>query len=133
MALIKCSECGKEISDKATTCIHCGNPIFQEKIKTMNKKKWEELTQEERYKIVAYRKLNKEWWNVPSRFFGIFILIFGMLFLFFSCILGFNVTIMFIGIAIILVGGIFSASSHNESKIWYEKNIDRLYENEILK
>lgn len=27
MALIKCSECGKEISDKATTCPHCGNPI----------------------------------------------------------------------------------------------------------
>ena len=27
MALIKCKECGKEISDKATTCIHCGCPI----------------------------------------------------------------------------------------------------------
>lgn len=24
MALIKCSECGKEISDKATKCIYCG-------------------------------------------------------------------------------------------------------------
>lgn len=27
MALIKCSECGKEISDKAKACIHCGCPI----------------------------------------------------------------------------------------------------------
>ena len=27
MALIKCNECGKEISDKATTCIHCGCTI----------------------------------------------------------------------------------------------------------
>jgi len=27
MALIKCAECGKEISDKATACIHCGCPI----------------------------------------------------------------------------------------------------------
>ena len=26
MALIKCSECGKEISDKATTCPNCGSP-----------------------------------------------------------------------------------------------------------
>tara|TARA_B100001250_G_C19674444_1_gene733005 strand:+ start:21 stop:449 length:429 start_codon:yes stop_codon:yes gene_type:complete len=26
MALIKCSECGKEISDKAASCPHCGNP-----------------------------------------------------------------------------------------------------------
>ena len=27
MALINCAECGKEISDKSTQCIHCGNPI----------------------------------------------------------------------------------------------------------
>lgn len=27
MALIKCPECGKEISDKAPTCIHCGYPL----------------------------------------------------------------------------------------------------------
>ncbi|MCL4403895.1 zinc-ribbon domain-containing protein [Patescibacteria group bacterium] len=27
MALIKCSECSKEISDKAITCPFCGNPI----------------------------------------------------------------------------------------------------------
>lgn len=27
MALIKCNNCGKEISDKATTCIHCGEKV----------------------------------------------------------------------------------------------------------
>lgn len=27
MALIHCLECGKEISDKATQCIHCGYPL----------------------------------------------------------------------------------------------------------
>ncbi|MES2915676.1 MAG: hypothetical protein V4753_11205 [Pseudomonadota bacterium] len=27
MALISCSECGKEVSDKATNCIGCGAPI----------------------------------------------------------------------------------------------------------
>lgn len=27
MAMIKCPECGKEISDKAPACIHCGYPI----------------------------------------------------------------------------------------------------------
>ena len=26
MALVKCSECGKEISDKAEACPHCGSP-----------------------------------------------------------------------------------------------------------
>lgn len=27
MALIKCEECGKEVSDKAESCIHCGCPV----------------------------------------------------------------------------------------------------------
>lgn len=27
MALIKCPECGKEISDKSLACIHCGYPL----------------------------------------------------------------------------------------------------------
>ena len=27
MALINCPECGKEISDKAKNCIHCGYPL----------------------------------------------------------------------------------------------------------
>lgn len=27
MALIKCPECGKEISDKAQKCIHCGTTL----------------------------------------------------------------------------------------------------------
>jgi len=27
MALINCPECGKEVSDKAYTCPHCGNPM----------------------------------------------------------------------------------------------------------
>ena len=28
MALIKCPECGKEISDKSNQCIHCGYPLI---------------------------------------------------------------------------------------------------------
>lgn len=30
MALIHCPECGKEISDQAPACIHCGYPLAQE-------------------------------------------------------------------------------------------------------
>ncbi len=30
MALLKCSECGGEVSDKAVSCPHCGNPISVE-------------------------------------------------------------------------------------------------------
>ena len=32
MAMIKCSECGKEVSDKAKTCVHCGNPLKTSKL-----------------------------------------------------------------------------------------------------
>lgn len=31
MALIKCPECGKEVSDKAKVCINCGFPLEEEK------------------------------------------------------------------------------------------------------
>lgn len=35
--LIKCPECGKEISDKSKQCIHCGYPLEESKIKEDNK------------------------------------------------------------------------------------------------
>lgn len=31
MALIKCPECGKEVSDQAEACIHCGYPLLKDK------------------------------------------------------------------------------------------------------
>lgn len=31
MALIKCPECGKEISDNARKCPNCGNPMYVKK------------------------------------------------------------------------------------------------------
>ena len=36
MALIKCPECGKEISDKAKKCIHCGSITYEKKIVNKN-------------------------------------------------------------------------------------------------
>lgn len=36
MALIKCSECGKEISDTAKICVNCGNPINTKQFKKSN-------------------------------------------------------------------------------------------------
>lgn len=31
MALIACPDCGKQISDQAAVCIHCGRPMLKEK------------------------------------------------------------------------------------------------------
>jgi len=36
MALIKCNKCGKEISDKAKKCIHCGSTTYEKKIVNKN-------------------------------------------------------------------------------------------------
>lgn len=53
MALIKCSECQKEVSDQAVSCPNCGNPIrtnlsadkkidiLKDQIRTLEKRKWE--------------------------------------------------------------------------------------------
>lgn len=46
MALIKCPECGKEISDKAKACIHCGYPLAELKdavSKEDEKRKFEKI------------------------------------------------------------------------------------------
>jgi uncharacterized membrane protein YvbJ len=47
MSLIKCGECGKEISDKAETCPSCGNPMDDQALEVRGKveiertsKKW---------------------------------------------------------------------------------------------
>lgn len=37
MALIKCPECGKEISDTTSKCIHCGYEFSKEKVDTSDK------------------------------------------------------------------------------------------------
>ena len=41
MALVKCPECGKEVSDKAQSCPECGYPI-QEEVKRLEIKGWYE-------------------------------------------------------------------------------------------
>lgn len=44
MALTTCSECGKEISTEAVSCIHCGKPL-KENIQTiqLTSKRWKKV------------------------------------------------------------------------------------------
>ena len=39
MALIKCNECGHEVSSRAKTCPNCGNPLDEEKEELKEQKK----------------------------------------------------------------------------------------------
>lgn len=45
MAMIKCPECGKKVSDKVNACIHCGYPLEKYK-KEMYDKKIEKMANE---------------------------------------------------------------------------------------
>ena len=133
MALIKCSECGKEISEKAKTCIHCGNPIFKEKVKSMNKKKWEDLTDIEKRKIGSYRQTIHKWW-IGERVMGIIFGIIGIILVWAH--LFFNIGFVFFFIGIFFLGILILSAfiiSPKEQKRWYEEHIDEVYENEILK
>ena len=133
MALIKCSECGKEISDKATTCIHCGNPIFEEKIEKMKKKKWEDLNYEDKNKIISYRKSIKQWWCF-ERFLPLLLILGGFLLLVFCLmvhfVFSFTIIVLIISISCIVFTFFLSAK---EQKKWYNNNIDNIYKNQILK
>lgn len=44
MALIKCEECGKQVSNRAASCPNCGNPFYdnEDQVTTiqLQKKKW---------------------------------------------------------------------------------------------
>lgn len=54
MALIKCKECGKEISDKAKRCIHCGCPI------EYNEESTNKNTTKEEIKVVKEKEIPKD-------------------------------------------------------------------------
>ncbi len=55
MALIKCNECKKKVSDTNEHCIHCGNNIYNQ-IKNQEYKKHEKINKE---KITKLKKENK--------------------------------------------------------------------------
>lgn len=68
MSLIKCTECGKEFSDKATACPNCGCPteIIQQELETINKLTKNELIDETKKR--ENRKFhNRDWIPLNSK------------------------------------------------------------------
>ena len=57
MALIKCPECGKEISDKAAACPNCGVPILMEQKSSYTEKKPDKQDYSARYRQTDQRKM----------------------------------------------------------------------------
>lgn len=144
MALIKCEECGKEISDKAKVCVNCGCPVESKNVNTVHKKAYKELTESERQKVMSYRKLNKEFWiGTRPLFMGLTIM--GLVFVFISAIImmlgtllgiSFVIPILFwipAFVCMITAYIIYCAVLPNETIKWYDENKERLYKEEILK
>ena len=59
MALIKCPECGKEISDKSKQCIHCGYPLDELKINNTNQLYKIVLTDHGKNKVQTIAKIRE--------------------------------------------------------------------------
>jgi len=73
MALIKCNECGKEISDKASVCINCGCPIDKKEIEEKEIEK-RDIEENEIISIILDKK--------KLKIFRILYMIFGIIFMF---------------------------------------------------
>ena len=85
MSLIKCSECGKEFSDKATTCIHCGCPNNIKAKELFTEKDYKELTKEEKkelFNIMKSKNVYPTTWMILCTLSGIAFFIFMFLSIF---------------------------------------------------
>ncbi len=90
MALIKCSECGKDISDKAESCLSCGNPI--------NK-------QSPVVETIEIERTSKKW--KKKSLWGVAFIIAGLMFLG-SKFWGLGILLMVLGFGKLIISGIGS-------------------------
>ncbi len=86
MALIKCSECGKEISDKGTICPGCGNPILKDEVKIKSALKEEKVNKD-------VNNLERGTWAKGKLAIGIISMFLFILISFQSCAAGLSNTL----------------------------------------
>lgn len=90
MSLIKCAECGKDISDKAEACPSCGNPINKQPpvVETME-----------------VERTSKKW--KKKSLWGVAFIIFGALMLT-TKFYGIGILLMILGFGKLIISGIGS-------------------------
>lgn len=103
MSLIKCLECGSDISDQALSCPHCGVPINQETSKRVD------------LNIDKYEITSKKWKKYLA--YAIPLLVIGLPLFFYNLMVGMMMSAtdqnmgntgiwFFIGLVLSIVGGI---------------------------
>ena len=75
MALIKCPECGREVSDKASLCPHCGCPISKVVAKKADKTYQVDLLPEEKDILNVARKADRRNSKVAGAFTWLFAIV----------------------------------------------------------
>ena len=68
MALVKCNECGREMSDKAASCPGCGAPTAAEKVSTASAPKTKRKTSPVTWAVVAALVLGLLWYSQSREF-----------------------------------------------------------------
>lgn len=90
MALVKCSECQKEISDKAESCPHCGNPIN---------------TNSQKVEVVEVERTSKKW--KKKSLWGVAFIIIGAMMLG-GDLRGFGVLLIILGFGKLMISSVGS-------------------------
>ena len=140
MGLIKCEDCGKEISDKSKDCVYCGCSIkinINSKDKNVVPKWWDELTFKERNRIRHYRKMkNENQSELKTKCNFIWFLYFVLCVLQFI-FMGAEIIIMIFpctcGCFISLIFCIYyEFAILKDEKEWYEENKEQIYNDGFL-
>ena len=124
MALIKCSECGKEFSDKASACPKCACPIDEQTANIKNKKKsvkdYSELTSLEKSSLRLYMRSQGE--NSTTEIILMFLALACSLIGFF---VGFWLLFLIIGMCLLVSAYVIYIN--NEKKYYYKhpESIDK--------
>lgn len=118
MALIKCPECGKEVSDTCETCIHCGYQLKQPLVVVGDKKEEKENKDNNNdNREVIVKRLKSE--NNAST--GIILIVVGVV-----------LTSIVVGLVFIGLGIYYLVKGDNDTKIthdivYYDKENKKIY------
>lgn len=121
MALIKCPECGKEISDKAANCLNCGCPIGKNNRHFENengKKDYTRIAAQEEKRMVESR-ITK-----GNHTAGIVAIVLGIFSLLGGIFGGGGFWLIFGGLFFLIIGiGVLGSQNKDKMRVQYLQNI----------
>ena len=109
MALIKCPECNKEISDKASSCPHCGYPLEKKETKKVRNKEPKKRFSSKEYKL---------WGLILGICCSVLLLILLLGITFNNIIISLIITVIYGGIIFILCKTLLTNKKNVKKYLW---------------